>query len=42
MSYYTYTEDGSVHKLEDGLTQEQADYIGVKIEGPYKDESYRY
>ena len=25
MSYYTYTEDGSVHKLEDGLTQEQAD-----------------
>jgi len=24
------------------LTQEQADYIGVPIEGPYKPESYRY
>ncbi|MBQ7618300.1 MAG: adenosylhomocysteinase, partial [Desulfovibrio sp.] len=24
------------------LTQEQADYIGVKIEGPYKHEMYRY
>jgi len=24
------------------LTQEQADYIGVKIEGPYKAEHYRY
>ena len=24
------------------LTQEQADYIGVKIEGPYKPEHYRY
>ena len=24
------------------LTQEQADYIGVKIEGPYKGEMYRY
>jgi adenosylhomocysteinase len=24
------------------LTQEQADYIGVKIEGPYKPEQYRY
>ena len=24
------------------LTQEQADYIGVKIEGPYKHELYRY
>jgi len=24
------------------LTQEQADYIGVKVEGPYKPEAYRY
>ena len=24
------------------LTQEQADYIGVKKEGPYKPEHYRY
>ncbi|MGH8048326.1 MAG: adenosylhomocysteinase [Chthoniobacterales bacterium] len=24
------------------LTQEQADYIGVKVEGPYKAEHYRY
>ncbi|MBO4368905.1 MAG: adenosylhomocysteinase, partial [Desulfovibrio sp.] len=24
------------------LTQEQADYIGVKVEGPYKHEMYRY
>ena len=24
------------------LTQEQADYIGVKVEGPYKNEHYRY
>jgi adenosylhomocysteinase len=24
------------------LTQEQADYIGVRIDGPYKPEYYRY
>ncbi|MEV7026034.1 adenosylhomocysteinase, partial [Kitasatospora sp. NPDC093558] len=24
------------------LTQEQADYIGVPVEGPYKAEQYRY
>ena len=24
------------------LTQKQADYIGVKVEGPYKTDSYRY
>ena len=24
------------------LTQKQADYIGVKIEGPYKADHYRY
>jgi adenosylhomocysteinase len=24
------------------LTQEQADYIGVKVEGPYKSDEYRY
>ena len=24
------------------LTQEQADYIGVKVEGPYKADHYRY
>ena len=24
------------------LTKEQADYIGVPIEGPYKPEQYRY
>ena len=24
------------------LTQEQADYINVKVEGPYKQEHYRY
>lgn len=24
------------------LTQEQADYIGVSVDGPYKDENYRY
>ena len=24
------------------LTQEQADYIGVPVEGPYKPETYRY
>ena len=26
----------------DALTQKQADYIGVKVEGPYKSENYRY
>jgi adenosylhomocysteinase len=24
------------------LTQEQADYIGVPVEGPYKPDTYRY
>jgi adenosylhomocysteinase len=24
------------------LNQEQADYIGVKVEGPFKSEEYRY
>ena len=24
------------------LTQEQADYIGVKVDGPYKPDTYRY
>ena len=24
------------------LTKEQADYIGVSVEGPYKNEHYRY
>jgi adenosylhomocysteinase len=24
------------------LTQEQADYIGVPVEGPYKSDAYRY
>jgi adenosylhomocysteinase len=24
------------------LSKEQADYIGVKVEGPYKPEHYRY
>jgi len=24
------------------LTEEQADYIGVPVEGPYKPDSYRY
>jgi adenosylhomocysteinase len=24
------------------LTQKQADYIGVKVEGPFKAEAYRY
>jgi adenosylhomocysteinase len=24
------------------LTQSQADYIGVKMEGPYKSDTYRY
>ena len=24
------------------LTQEQADYLGVKVEGPYKPDHYRY
>jgi adenosylhomocysteinase len=24
------------------LTKEQADYIGVPLEGPYKPETYRY
>ncbi|MEJ1219155.1 adenosylhomocysteinase, partial [Streptomyces sp. CCNWLW237] len=24
------------------LRQEQADYIGVKVEGPYKPDHYRY
>jgi adenosylhomocysteinase len=24
------------------LSQKQADYIGVKVEGPYKSEHYRY
>ncbi|NLJ81972.1 MAG: adenosylhomocysteinase, partial [Bacteroidales bacterium] len=24
------------------LTQEQADYIGVNVDGPYKPEHYRY
>jgi adenosylhomocysteinase len=26
----------------DQLTQEQADYIGVPVEGPYKPDHYRY
>jgi adenosylhomocysteinase len=26
----------------DVLDQEQADYIGVAVEGPYKPEAYRY
>src|SRR5690606_2230825 len=26
----------------DTLTEEQADYIGVTVEGPYKPEAYRY
>jgi len=26
----------------DTLTEEQADYIGVKVDGPYKSEAYRY
>ena len=26
----------------ESLRQDQADYIGVKIEGPYKPEYYRY
>ena len=25
-----------------GLTQEQADYIGVSVDGPFKPETYRY
>jgi adenosylhomocysteinase len=24
------------------MTQEQADYIGIPVEGPYKSEHYRY
>jgi len=24
------------------LTKDQADYIGVKVDGPYKPEHYRY
>ncbi len=24
------------------LTQEQADYLGISVEGPYKPEHYRY
>jgi adenosylhomocysteinase len=24
------------------LTEEQAEYIGVPVEGPYKSDSYRY
>ena len=24
------------------LTEEQAEYLGVKVEGPYKPEHYRY
>ena len=24
------------------LTKEQADYIGMKVDGPYKPETYRY
>jgi adenosylhomocysteinase len=26
----------------DELTQDQADYIGVKVDGPFKPEYYRY
>jgi adenosylhomocysteinase len=26
----------------DELSKDQADYIGVKVEGPYKPEHYRY
>ena len=29
-------------KLGEELDNEQADYIGVKVEGPYKPEYYRY
>lgn len=24
------------------LTQEQADYLGVQVEGPFKSEAYKY
>ncbi|MCR5258078.1 MAG: adenosylhomocysteinase, partial [Desulfovibrio sp.] len=24
------------------LSQEQADYLGIKVEGPYKPDNYRY
>jgi adenosylhomocysteinase len=26
----------------DVLTQDQADYIGVKVNGPFKSDTYRY
>jgi adenosylhomocysteinase len=31
-----------VNAVLETLTQEQADYIGVKVEGPYKNDEYRY
>ena len=33
---------GHVDAVLEELTQEQADYIGVSLSGPYKDDSYRY
>ena len=41
-----YAEHGSLRKYlntrEEELDKEQASYIGVKVEGPYKPEYYRY
>jgi adenosylhomocysteinase len=33
---------GKIGAELDVLNQEQADYIGVKIQGPFKNEMYRY
>jgi adenosylhomocysteinase len=33
---------GKIGAVLTELTQEQADYIGVAVEGPYKAETYRY
>ena len=29
-------------RMQAQLTQEQADYIGVPVDGPFKPDSYRY
>jgi len=43
IALYSRIHDEHWAMLERGeLTQEQADYIGVPVEGPYKPDFYRY
>ena len=35
-------DDGRLHTSLTKLTKDQAEYIGVDVDGPYKPEHYRY